>query len=59
MNWDDHFKEAHKNSWPVASAGMSREIYDREKKQIDAAALKHGYVLYDLRPKYVGFLRPE
>lgn len=43
MNYDDDFKNAHLNSWPTAFHSMARNIFDRDKPQIMAAAKKHGY----------------
>lgn len=41
--YDEDFRTAHLSSWPMASLGFSRQIFDRDRVEIMAAAKKHGY----------------
>lgn len=42
-DYDEDFKTAHLHSWPAALHSMARNIFDRDKPQIMAAAKKYGY----------------
>lgn len=42
--WQREFSTTHETSYPGRpTRGMSREIYERDQKEIDAAAKQYGY----------------
>jgi hypothetical protein len=41
--WEDTFANAHKESWPTPNLSIQTSIYERDQREIDAAAKKHGY----------------
>lgn len=65
--WDEIFSEAHLHSWPTASLCISnvnpnpdstgsRNVFKEDRKEIERAALKHGYKCMGIG-KIVSYIR--
>lgn len=57
INWQQEFKTAPENSWPVAMVGMSAEIYRRDRKEVDRAAKQFGYIKQGETSAHVDFIK--
>lgn len=55
IDWRKEFREA--QGYPKPSLGMSREVYERDKEEIESAAKAHRFKRIDW-PKMVSFQAP-